>query len=79
MKSTEHRVLSILGDHIGIITESLDSKAILTDMYRLDSLDMMELVMGIEEEFDISIPDDTISVMVTVSEIVRAVDEIRAD
>lgn len=79
MKSTEHRVLSVLGDYIGIITESLDSKAILTDMYRIDSLDMMELVMGIEEEFGISIPDDTISVMVTVSEIVRVVDEIRAD
>ena len=48
----------IIADHLGLdLSEVTDEKHLIDDL-GADSLNIVEVVMGIEEEFDIEIPDD---------------------
>lgn len=74
MKTTIQRLTEILADQF-----SLDEETILptSDIYNdlgADSLDQVELVMAIEEEFDIEVPDEDAMKFRTVQQIVEHVD-----
>ncbi len=54
----EERVSEIIVEQLGVSKEEVVAEASFIDDLGADSLDIVELVMAIEEEFDIEIPDD---------------------
>lgn len=54
----EERVSDIIVEQLGVKKEDVINSAMLVDDLGADSLDAVELVMALEEEFDMEIPDD---------------------
>lgn len=73
--NTFERIDAIIDDIAGMQIRTSDSK--LED--ELDSLDGVELIMSIEEEFDIEVDDDLGRAWLTVGDVVKYVDKALAD
>ncbi|MBL4744085.1 MAG: acyl carrier protein [Cycloclasticus sp.] len=58
MSNIEERVKKIVAEQLGIKEEEVTNEASFIDDLGADSLDTVELVMALEEEFDCEIPDD---------------------
>ncbi len=54
----EERVAEIIVEQLGVSREEVVAEASFTDDLGADSLDIVELVMAMEEEFDVEIPDE---------------------
>jgi acyl carrier protein len=72
--SVEDRVKEIIIDQLGVEEKQVNSDASFIDDLGADSLDTVELVMALEEEFDIEIPDEEAEKIATVQ---NAVDYIK--
>ena len=59
MSTIEERVKKIVIEQLGVKEEEVKPEASFVDDLGADSLDTVELVMAIEEAFDIEIPDET--------------------
>ena len=57
MSTIEERVKKIIVEQLGVKEEAVTSKASFVDDLGADSLDTVELVMALEEEFGVEIPD----------------------
>jgi len=57
-EETVERVRKIIADNLGVSLEEVRPDAAFIDDLGADSLDIVELVMAIEKEFDIEIPDE---------------------
>lgn len=69
------KVRSILVDQLGIDDEEkITMDASITDDLGADSLDVVDLIMSLEEEFDIEIPDEDVENMKSVGDIVKYVE-----
>ncbi|MCL4352612.1 MAG: acyl carrier protein [Firmicutes bacterium] len=68
------KVKDIIVDQLGVDEEEVTSEASFIDDLGADSLDIVELIMALEEEFGLEIPDDEAEKISTVSD---AVDYIR--
>ena len=73
--SIEERVRKILADELGFGPESVTSGTRLNEDLGADSLDVVEIVMILEEEFEIEIPDAEAEKVVTVADVVKLVTE----
>ncbi len=62
----EAKVKEIIMDKLGVEESQITPTASFTNDLGADSLDIVELVMGFESEFDISIPDDDAEKITTV-------------
>jgi len=69
----EDRVSEIIIEQLGITSDEVVAKASFIDDLGADSLDIVELVMAMEEEFDIEIPDDDAEKIQTIGDAVRYV------
>ncbi len=58
MSSIEERVKKIVVEQLGVKEEEVSSSASFVDDLGADSLDTVELVMALEEEFECEIPDE---------------------
>ena len=68
------RVQRIVGRELEIAPDEIDAtKAIQRDL-GADSLSMMQIAMAVEEEFDIAVEDSELESLVTVGDVVRAVE-----
>ena len=65
------RVKAIIVDQLGADESEVTMEASFVDDLGADSLDIVELVMALEEEFDIEIPDDEAEKIRTVGEAVK--------
>jgi acyl carrier protein len=54
----EERVTDIIVEHLNVSRDEVVPEASFVDDLGADSLDIVELVMAMEEEFDVEIPDD---------------------
>lgn len=68
------KVKEIIVDSLSCDEDAVKLEASLKDDLEADSLDAVELIMAIEEEFDIEIPDDVSTKMATVKDIVDYVE-----
>lgn len=59
MASVEDRVVDIVAEQLGVEKEKITRETHFVNDLGADSLDTVELVMELEEEFDISIPEDS--------------------
>ena len=69
------KVKSIIAEQLGVKIEEVTDTASFVDDLGADSLDTVELVMALEEEFGIEIPDEDAEKMTTVGEAMRYVEE----
>jgi acyl carrier protein len=58
MSDTAERVKKIVVEHLGVEADKVTEAASFIDDLGADSLDIVELVMAFEEEFNVEIPDD---------------------
>ena len=71
----EDRIKSIVADQLGVKLEEVTPEASFLDDFGADSLDIVELFMMFEEEFNIEIPDEDIEKMHTVGNVIDYVKE----
>lgn len=64
------KIKTIIADELGIEEDTIELDSDLTDDLGADSLDAVELIMAIEEEFDIEIDDNSAQKIKTVQDIV---------
>lgn len=64
------KLRGIIVEQLGVEEELVKREATFVDDLAADSLDIVELVMGIEEEFEIQIPDSDAEKIVTVGDVV---------
>lgn len=65
------RVKSIIVEQLGVSMEEVTEKASFIEDLGADSLDIVELIMALEEEFDMEIPDEDAEKIQTVSDVVN--------
>ena len=70
MSNIEDRVKKIVVEQLGVKEEDVTSSASFVDDLGADSLDTVELVMALEEEFETEIPDEEAEKITTVKQIV---------
>ena len=73
--AVEERVKSIIVEQLGVDEDEVTLEASFTDDLGADSLDIVELVMELEEEFDIQIPDDQAEKIKTVGEAIDYIEK----
>jgi len=66
--SVEERVIEIVCENLGVNKEQVTRQTSFQEDVGADSLDIVELVMELEEEFEITIPDDQAEKIKTVGE-----------
>ena len=71
----EDKVTELIVDQLGISKEEAVQSASFLDDLGADSLDIVELVMSLEEEFDIEIPDEDAEKIQTIGDAITYVKE----
>ena len=73
--SAVDKVREIIAEQLGVKKEEVTDNAKFIDDLGADSLDTVELVMALEEEFGVEIPDEDAEKMVTVGEAIKYIDQ----
>ncbi len=73
--SLEARVTDLIVEQLGVSKEEVVNKASFVDDLGADSLDIVELVMSIEENFDLEIPDEDAEKLQTIGDAVTYLKE----
>ena len=69
------KVKEILVDQLDVEEEKVTMEASIVDDLGADSLDLVDLVMSREEEFDVEIPDEQVENIKTVGDIVKYIED----
>ncbi len=77
MSSVEQQVKAIVAEQLGVKAEQVTSDASFVDDLGADSLDTVELVMALEEEFEIEIPDEDAEKITTVQQAIDYINDRR--
>jgi len=75
MASTFDRVKAIVVDQLGVEEDEVTENASFVEDLGADSLDVVELVMALEEEFGIQIPEEDAEKIQTVGQAVQYIEE----
>lgn len=68
------KVRTILVGQLGVDEEKVTMEASISDDLGADSLDVVDLIMSLEEEFDVEIPDEDVENMKTVGDVVKYIE-----
>jgi acyl carrier protein len=71
----EEKVIGIVSEQLGVPKEEVKLDSSIIEDLKADSLDVVELVMELEDEFDITIPDDDYEKLKTVGDAIKYIDE----
>jgi acyl carrier protein len=77
--SVEERVIDIVAEQLGVSKEQITRETSFVNDLGADSLDTVELVMELEEEFDINIPDDAAEKIQTVGQAIEHIEKAVAE
>ena len=69
------KLKNIIVEQFGVNQEVVKEEATFVDDLEADSLDIVELIMNIEEEFNMEIPDEETEKIVTVGDVVKYIKE----
>jgi acyl carrier protein len=75
MSNVEQQVKAIVAEQLGVKAEQVTNAASFVDDLGADSLDTVELVMALEEEFEIEIPDEDAEKITTVQQAIDYISE----
>jgi len=73
--SVEEKVFEIVSEHLGTPREEIARESAFIEDLKADSLDIVELVMEFEEEFDVTIPDEDYEKIRTVGDAIDYIEE----
>lgn len=73
--SVDEKVKDIISEQLGVKKEEIKPESSFIDDLGADSLDTVEVVMALEEEFGIEIPDEDAEKITTVGDAVKYIDE----
>lgn len=75
MASVEERVVEIVADQLGVEKDKITRESHFVNDLGADSLDQVELVMELEEEFDLEIPDEAAEKIQTVGQAIAFIEQ----
>ncbi len=75
MSPTEEKVRSILAAQLDIDEDKITVSTLISDDLGADSLDVVELMMSVEEEFGITIAEEEVQGFKTVGDVARFIDD----
>ena len=75
MATTANKVKEIVVTQLGISEDQVTSEAKFTEDLGADSLDQVELIMALEEEFGTAIPDEDAEKLITVGSAIKYIEE----
>ena len=75
MSGISEKIKSVIAEQLGVKTEEVTDQAKFVDDLGADSLDTVELVMALEEEYGIEIPDEDAEKLATVGDAIKYIDE----
>ena len=75
MNNTDERVKKIIVEQLGVNEDDVSEEASFVDDLGADSLDTVELVMALEEEFECEIPDEEAENITTVRQAIEYVNK----
>ena len=75
MNEIFEKVKKIVSEQLGVEEEIVNMESTFVDDLAADSLDIVELIMSIEEEFDIEISDEDAEKIVTVGDVVKYIEK----
>ena len=70
----EEKIKAIIAEQLGVKPEEVTPEASFIDDLGADSLDTVELIMALEEEFSVEIPDEDAEKMTTVGDAVKYIE-----
>ena len=73
--SVEDKVFEIVSDQLDTPKDDIAQESSFVDDLKADSLDIVELVMALEDEFDIKIPDEDYDKIKTVGDVINYIEE----
>ena len=73
--SFESHVMDVIAKQLGVDIEKVTSEASFVDTLGADSLDLVELIMTLEEEFNIEITDGDAEKLLTVQDVIEYIKE----
>ena len=74
MSEITNRVIAIITDKLGVEESQVTPEASFTNDLGADSLDTVELIMELEKEFDLQIPDEDAEKIVTVGDAIAFIE-----
>lgn len=74
-KSTEQRVKDIIVEQLGVNADQVTPESKFIEDLGADSLDTVELVMALEEEFGQEIPDEEAEKLQSVGDVIKHIEE----
>lgn len=74
MSTTAERVTEIVVDQLGVTESEVTPSAHFADDLGADSLDTIDIIMTVEEEFDVLIPDEDVERLMTVQALASYLD-----
>lgn len=69
------KIRDIIVDQLDASADDVTAEASIIDDLGADSLDVVDLVMSLEEEFDVEIPDEAVKDIKTVGDIVKYIED----
>ena len=75
MSNIEEQVKNIVAEQLGVKSEEVKNESSFVDDLGADSLDTVELVMALEEEFETEIPDEDAEKITTVQQAIDYIEE----
>ncbi len=72
------RIRELVAEKVGVELEDITMETSFADDLEADSITLFELVMAIEDEFDIEIDDESIEKIETVGDIVKYLEELNS-
>ena len=73
--AVEEKIKAIISEQLGVKPEEVTPQASFIDDLGADSLDTVELIMALEEEFGVEIPDEDAEKMTTVGDAIKYIEE----
>jgi acyl carrier protein len=77
-KTIEQRIKDIIIEQLGVTADQVNPEAKFIEDLGADSLDTVELVMALEEEFGLEIPDDEAEKLQSVGDVIKHVEDSQA-
>lgn len=77
MSSVKERVVDIIVEQLGVNEDQVVPEAKFVEDLGADSLDTVELVMALEEEFGAEIPDEEAEKLTTVGDAIKYIEDLK--
>jgi len=75
MAGIAEKIKAVIAEQLGVKSEEVTEQAKFVDDLGADSLDTVELVMALEEEYGVEIPDEDAEKLTTVGDAIKYIDE----